>query len=213
MGTDDQNATSGATGKERAPRLVLASTSPYRRSLLQRLGVPFEAVAPRFDEEAAKERLGPACPPAELCRALADGKARAAAKEVPDAFVLGADQLAALGASMLGKPGNVAGACAQLEALTGRTHTLHTAFTVIAPGGRLVRHLDTTRLTMRKLSPERIATYVELDHPTDCAGSYRIEEHGIALFERIETEDATAIEGLPLLAASRILRDLGFSFP
>ena len=197
-----------------SPRLVLASTSPYRRSLLGRLGLPFEVTAPTFDEEAARDRLlGKGATPPELAQALALGKAQVAAREHPDAVVLGADQMAALGDDILGKPGTRATALEQLQLLQGKTHQLLSAMALVAPDGSVTEHLDVTSLTMRALSPAALGAYVDRDQPYDCAGSYRIEDHGIALFERIETRDATAIEGLPLLALSALLLGLGFSFP
>lgn len=199
------------------PALVLASTSPYRRRQLERLRIPFVALAPDFDERAAEAALGPAsgaaATPADLARALARGKARAGQAAAPHAHVLGGDQLAALGSEVLGKPGTVEAAEAQLARLAGRTHDLWTAVALAHPDGHLEEHLDHTRLTVRALEAEEIARYVRLDTPLDCAGSYKLESLGIALFERIESEDASAVEGLPLLALARLLRGAGFRTP
>lgn len=190
------------------PDLVLASTSPYRRELLARLGVPFRCAAPGVDEAEVKRALPGAAAVAELARR----KARAVAALHRDAVVIGSDQGALLDGAMLDKPGTAANASAQLEALAGRTHELHTAVAIAHPGG-LAEFAEVTRLSMRPLSPAEIARYVAADQPLDCAGSYKIERLGIALFERIDGADWTAIEGLPLLRLAAELRALGVALP
>ncbi|MFT5288171.1 MAG: septum formation protein [Planctomycetota bacterium] len=195
-------------------QLVLASTSPYRRRLLERLGVEFDVASPDFEEGPILEHLRlEGLAPAQIVKALARGKALNIASTRPDAIVIGGDQMVALGDEILGKPMDAAGARAQLTSMAGKTHALLTAMAVVNLEGQVIEHLDSTLLTMGAHSSDAIAAYVELDNPIDCAGSYKIEEHGIALFERIQTEDATSIEGLSLLALGRILRSLGFSFP
>ena len=185
--------------------LVLASTSPYRRALLGRLGLPFECVAPDGVDERAIQ-----LPPRELVVALARAKAEAVAAMRPDAVVIGSDQAPAIGDRVLHKPGTAARAVAQLEALAGREHELLTAVCVIdGPSGRRFEHLDVHRLRLRPLRKAEIEDYVARDQPLDCAGAYKIEQLGIALMERIDGEDATAIVGLPLIAVCRILVDLG----
>jgi septum formation protein len=189
--------------------LILASTSSYRRALLERLGVPFRCVNPGVDEDAFKSLgLGPIA----LAEALARAKAEAVVRAHPDAAVIGSDQLASLDDEILGKPGNVDAAAAQLAAMNGRMHRLFTAIAV-ACAGRVRTHTDTTTLSMRRLSSEEIRRYVLAELPLDCAGSYKIESRGIALFERIDCQDFTAIVGLPLMALAVILRDLGFAIP
>lgn len=188
-----------------APDLVLASTSPYRRELLARLGLPFRTRAPVCDEDELK---GAGLAPADLAAALARAKAESLQGVEPDAVLLGSDQVAALGDRILGKPGTVEQATAQLEALAGRTHLLVTAVALLH-GGRLQSHVDVTRLSMRPLSRAQILRYVAADGPLDCAGSYRIEARGITLFERIESADHTAIVGLPLIACTSMLASLG----
>jgi septum formation protein len=193
----------------RPPDVVLASTSPYRRALFERLGIPFRCVAPRFDESSIPVD---ALPPRKLAEALAIGKAESVLELEPTAVVVGCDQLVHLDGRVLGKPGSVARAVAQLEAMSGRTHELITAM-VVTRGERRLAHTDVTRLHMRRLERPQIERYVERDRPLDCAGSYKIEEHGVVLFERIESADFTAITGLPLLALTRILTDLGVETP
>ncbi|WP_337176481.1 nucleoside triphosphate pyrophosphatase [Paludisphaera sp.] len=191
------------------PELILASTSPYRRALLERLAVPFRAVPPDFDEEAfPREGLTPRA----LAEALARGKAEAVAARVPAAVVIGSDQLVALDGRILGKPGDPARAADQLQAMAGRTHELITAMVVLAPGRRF-EHTDVARLTMRPLDRAAIERYVARDLPVDCAGSYKLERGGVALFRRIESDDHAAITGLPLLALAEILAGLGFAIP
>lgn len=192
-----------------APELILASTSAYRRALLERLGVPFRCVAPEFDEEAfPREGLSPR----GLAEALARGKADAVAAREPAAVVIGCDQLVSLDGRILGKPGDAARALDQLGAMSGRAHELITAMVVVAPGRRF-EHTDVARLTMRPLGRPTLERYVARDLPVDCAGSYKLERGGIALFERIESDDHTAITGLPLLALAGILAGLGFDAP
>jgi septum formation protein len=189
------------------PPLVLASTSRYRRELLARLGVPFESVAPPFDEEAAKGALASLDAEA-LSLALARGKAESIARVRPEAIVIGSDQIAVIDGERLDKPGTVERACAQLARLSGRTHRLVTS-TVIAHGANVMEHVDVHELTMRALTPLQIAQYVARDQPLDCAGSYKSESLGIALFVRFHGEDATAVVGLPLTAVTRMLAALG----
>lgn len=191
------------------PELVLASTSAYRREQLSRLGVPFRALAPAVDEDAHKS--GPLAP-ADLAARLARLKAESLRAVAPGAVIIGGDQLAAIDGEVLGKPGTFDRAARQLQQLAGRTHTLVTAIAVSAPG-RLLEHVDVTRLTMRGLSAAAIERYLEADRPLDCAGAYKLESRGIALFERIESEDHSAITGLPLIALTSILQTLGFEVP
>ena len=189
--------------------LILASTSRYRRALIARLGVPFRSEDPGVDEAAWK---GSITDPRALAEALALAKARAVAARYPGSVVIGGDQVVAFEGSILGKPGSVAGAEAQLGAMAGRSHELITALAVVAPW-RTYPILDVATLHLRVLSPSAIARYVAVDQPTDCAGSYKLEERGIALFERIEAADHSAITGVPLIALTSILIELGFAIP
>jgi len=194
------------------PRLVLASTSRYRRDLLTRLGLPFTCRAPACDEDALKASLGAGTPPERLAAALARAKAESLAEAEPGAVVLGADQVAALGDDILGKPGTAERAAAQLTRLAGRAHVLFTAVALCA-GGVVREHVDVTSLIMRPLKPSQIERYVAADAPLDCAGSYRIEARGVTLFERIESADHDAIVGLPLIALTSMLGAMGFPVP
>lgn len=190
--------------------LVLASTSPYRRQLLARLRVPYRAVAHRCDERAAAAGIAE---PDAIARTLARAKAESLSADHDDAFVLGSDQLVDVDGRVLGKPGNAEGAREQLRALSGRTHRLVTAVALRHPGGRIEEALDVHRMTMRDLSEDEIARYVERESPVDCAGSYKIEGLGIALFDAVEGRDFTAIVGLPLATVAAMLRAAGFRVP
>jgi MAF protein len=175
-------------------RLVLASSSRYRQDLMRRLGAPFEAVAPDYQEQHDLE-----LPVEQLVLELALRKARSLAPRFPEALIIGSDQLAELDGRMLLKPGTVDRARAQLTRLAGRTHRLLTGLVVLEPRtGRVERELDIHRMTLRPLTAEQIAAYVELESPLDCAGSYKVEGPGIALFSAMEGTDFSAIIGLPL---------------
>jgi septum formation protein len=189
----------------RNPRLVLASTSRYRRDLLARLGVAFDVVAPGVDEAP---RPGEA--PATTALRLAEAKARAVAAARRDALVIGSDQVADLDGEAIGKPGDVAGAIALLARLSGRTVVFHTGVALVnAATGRVQRERVDVASTFRTLSAAEIAAYVERERPLDCAGAVKSEALGIVLFERIESDDPTALIGLPLIALSRMLRSEG----
>ena len=194
----------------RAFPLVLASTSPYRRALVERLGLAPEIEAPGVDESVPGP---PGEAPADRAVRLAIAKARAVHERRPGALVIGSDQVVDLDGEVLGKPGDAAGARAQLARLTGRRHRLVTALAVVHPDGRLETALDVHEMTMRPLDAAAIGRYVDRDAPLDCAGSYRIESLGIALFELIEGRDFTAIVGLPLIALSSILGSAGLHVP
>jgi septum formation protein len=191
------------------PELILASTSPYRRALLARLGVPFRCVAPEVDEASLGD---PSLSPRALAERLARAKAERVAVAEPGAVVIGSDQLVAFEGRVFGKPGDARRAADQLAAMAGKPHELITALSVVHPGGAL-DHTDVTTLWMRPLTRPEVERYVAADRPFDCAGSYKLEERGVALFERIESADHTAITGLPLIALTTVLRGLGFAIP
>ncbi len=188
--------------------LVLASTSPYRRTLLERLGYPFEIEKPQVDEDSYKKLN---LTPPHLASRLAREKALEVARRCPGKLVIGGDQVAALKNDILGKPGSIENAVAQLLKLQGQTHQLHTALHLLGPGIDIPL-LETTQLTMRKLDFQAIKTYVELDRPLDCAGSYKLEARGIKLFSKIEGGDHDAIVGVPLMQLQNKLIELGFAF-
>jgi septum formation protein len=194
------------------PTLVLASSSVYRRQLLARLGVACTAVAPSCDEDAIKEaHVGLAH--AELASELARAKAASVEAQWQDAHILGSDQLVEVEGEILGKPGTPKRAVAQLTQLAGKAHRLITAYALLCPDGSVLEHLDVHVLHMRALPRATLERYVSADEPLDCAGSYKIEARGIALFERIEGADFTAIMGLPLVALTTALRAQGFAVP
>jgi septum formation protein len=194
--------------------LVLASTSRYRASLLERLEVPFEVLAPDYDEEACRGLFG-SLPPDGFALHLARGKAASLRAARPDAWILAADQIGVLERGgtprLLRKPGSVEAALAQLQLMSGHSHDLITAVVLAPPyGGAPLEAVDRQRLTMRRFGPDEARAYVERHRPLDCAGGIRIEDAGIKLCESIEGSDYTGIIGLPLLAVARLLRSAGF---
>lgn len=190
-----------------SPPLVLASTSRWRRGLLERLGVPFTCADPGVDEDPWKER---GLAPRELVEQLAVAKARAVAERHPGALVLGGDQVACVGDAVLGKPGTVERAEAQLRTMAGRTHELVSGLALLDTRDGSVRALvDVHRMTLRSLSDRQIAEYVRRERPLDAAGSYYIEGLGIALFETLRGDDYTAILGMPLTGVVRLLAEAG----
>lgn len=184
--------------------LVLASTSKYRRAQLARLGVTFECLAPDYEERPVADLT-----PRQLVVHHARQKALAARQARPDAWVLGADQGAILADRLLGKPGTVEAAVAQLLDLAGRTHSLVTAVALALPDGRVLERVTTVELAVRALTEAEARAYVEQDQPLDCAGSYKIEAAGPWLFDHALGDDPTAIEGLPLIAVAALLREAG----
>lgn len=184
--------------------LVLASTSPYRRELIEKLGLPFQAQAPHCDEDAYKARIQD---PVELASTLALLKAQSLA--TAENCVIGGDQVAALGSEILGKPGTFEKACAQLEKMQGKTHRLITALNVIHHG-QAHAILDITEIEMKPLSRRQIENYVRRDQPLDCAGSYKIEKSGLVLVKQMKCEDFSAIQGVPLIRLTNLLSELGF---
>lgn len=179
--------------------ILLASTSKYRKALLERLCVPFECQAPICDENSFKKIISD---PVELAVRLAHVKAQSLA--TPDNTVIGGDQVAALEQEILGKPGTPEKAFTQLKKLQGRRHRLITAVCVIH---KMQAHplLNITELELRPLSDDEIRAYIAIDQPLDCAASYKIEKSGIALMKSIQCEDFSAIEGLPLISLSQLL--------
>jgi septum formation protein len=186
-------------------RLVLASTSAYRRALLERLWPAFECAAPEVDESPQ-----PGESPAQTAQRLACAKAGAVAPRFADALIIGSDQVASLGAVRLEKPGTHANALRQLQALSGRTAQFDTAVCVLdsARAAQWVRVVP-CQVTFRRLEARTIEAYLRREQPYDCAGSAKAEGLGIALIERIDTEDPTALIGLPLIALTELLAAAG----
>jgi septum formation protein len=189
--------------------LVLASTSKYRRELLGRLGVHFRVVAPVCDEATYK---GLGHPPELLAPVLARTKARSVLTRERDATIIGSDQVCALDGEILSKPGTPERAEQQLAKLQGKEHQLITAVCILHKG-REWTHIDVTKLRMRHLTDAQIERYVAGDRPLDCAGSYKLEARGIALFEKVEAVDHSAITGLPLLWVVKTLAEIGYELP
>jgi 7-methyl-GTP pyrophosphatase len=186
--------------------LILASTSPYRRVLLERLGVPFSVADPQVPEA----RL-PGETAAAMAARLARAKARAIASSFASALVIGSDQVAECGGELLGKPGDHERAAAQLRALSGREAVFHTAVCVHnAASGVAVERVVPSRVRFRALDDGLIERYLRKERPYDCAGSAKAEGLGIALVERIESDDPTALIGLPLIALVELLREQDF---
>ena len=188
-----------------ARRLVLGSTSVYRRELLSRLRLPFSVEPPHVDETP---RRGEA--PVALARRLAAAKAQAVAQQHPDAIVIGSDQVADLDGEPLGKPGNHDNAVAQLRRMRGRTVIFQTALSVLCKETGFAQHdLAPVRVRFRELEDDEIEAYLRAEQPYDCAGSAKSEGAGIALLEAIESDDPTALIGLPLIRTCRMLRSAG----
>jgi septum formation protein len=189
--------------------LVLASTSTYRRELLSRLHLPFGTVAPGVDESTMPHQT-----PLEHAQRLALEKATAVAAKRPDATVIGSDQVAVCKGELLGKPGDAEHCREQLRWLSAAAATFYTAVAVLQLGrGQTLQFVDTTTVYFRALSEPEIERYIAVEQPFDCAGGFRCEGLGIALFARIVSEDPTALIGLPLIAVARALRQLGYEVP
>ena len=187
------------------PQLILASTSRYRRELLERLRIPFQALSPGTDETALAGEA-----PAALAERLALAKARALARRFPDAVVIGADQVADVDGVAIGKPGDHARAVEQLRAMSGRTIVFQTALAVVreATAFAEVRRVPVP-VRFRRLGDAEIEFYLRTEQPYDCAGSAKCETLGIALLEAIESDDPTALIGLPLITLCTLLRAAG----
>jgi septum formation protein len=197
------------TSASAAPRLVLASTSQYRRQLLERFGIRFTVAAPDVDETPL-----PGETPIDLTNRLARAKAEVVAQRHRSSIVIGSDQVALFGRDIIGKPGNPERCVQQLKELSGQRLAFHTAVHVIdSDSGANESHLDITTVYFRKLTDNEIERYVARDRPVNCAGGFKAESLGITLFERIESQDPTALIGLPLIWLAGALRRAGFALP
>jgi septum formation protein len=185
--------------------LILASTSSARRALMDGLGLPYRALAPGVDEAVAE-----GTPVLHAVAQLAERKARAVASRHPRCLVIGADQLVSLDGKALGKPADADAALAQLSSMAGRAHEILTGVCVLGPG-YLVTEVDVARLHVRALSDDGLRGYVATGEWQGCAGGYRVEGRGQALFARIEG-DRTSIQGLPMQRVVRLLREAGVRF-
>lgn len=196
------------------PKLILASTSPYRKELLQRLKLPFAALAPRADETAKKAEFLGKFPQLnlELARTLAAELAalKATSLVTEGEIIVGSDQICFHDGVILGKPGTPEKAFATLRKLAGRAHHLLTAVTVLS-ARKTSTWVHSSSLTLRPLTDEEIHAYLAKDEPWDCAGSYKLEAAGIALMSAIDSDDWTGIQGLPLLTLTKVLREHGMT--
>ncbi len=190
-------------------KLVLASTSAYRRELLQRFGLPFDVARPDIDESPL-----PGETPQATAERLAVKKARAVAGQFEDALIIGSDKVAHMGDTRFGKPGTIERAIAQLQAMSGRTVVFHTALAVLnTRSGRVQLDAVPTEVRFRELTDDEIVRYVNKERPLDCAGSAKSEGLGITLLDALSGDDPNALVGLPLIALARMLRNEGIALP
>lgn len=186
-------------------RLILASTSPFRRELLMRLGLPFTVQAPEADETGLPDEAAPA-----LAARLAERKARSVAQSTPAALIIGSDQAAVVDGNIIGKPGNHSRAVAQLQRASGRTVLFHTGLCLLdSASGQCQVAVEEFRVVFRPLTATMIEAYLQRERPYQCAGSFKSEGLGIALFERLEGDDPTSLIGLPLIRLTRMLEAAG----
>lgn len=186
-------------------KLILGSTSPYRRQLLERLHLPFEVVAPEVDETLLNNET-----PQQLASRLALSKAHAVAAQFPACVVIGSDQVAELDGQALGKPGNHARATAQLQRMRGRTVIFQTAVAVVCQDSHFEQlDLAQVKVKFRDLTDLEIEAYLQAETPYDCTGSAKSEGLGIALLESIDNDDPSALVGLPLIRTCRMIRAAG----
>ena len=187
------------------PQLILGSSSPYRRELLERLRLPFTVVSPQIDETP----LAGETPPETALR-LAVAKARHIAQIHPDALIIGADQVATVNGEQIGKAGGFDKALAQLQAMRGQTVLFHSALCLYdARNDRVDARDIITRATFRDLPDDELSAYLRIEQPYDCAGSAKVEALGITILEKVESDDPTALIGLPLIALTDMLRKAG----
>jgi MAF protein len=181
--------------------LVLASTSPYRRELLERLGIPFETASPNVDETKVDGET-----PEQLVKRLSETKARAVAVDFPDALIIGSDQVAVLDDQILGKPGNHETAVQQLSNASGKNVLFFTGLCLLNNAtGKTQTSVDIFSVKFRQLSASQIENYLQREKPYDCAGSFKSEGLGISLFKKMEGDDPNALIGLPLITLVNML--------
>lgn len=193
------------------PKIILASTSSYRKSQLETLGFEFSCVRPKIHEETEKKKiLNSTDDPVVLAKELSFLKGKSVAQD--NQWTISGDQLLSIDKIILGKPGNYQNACHQLALLSGKSHRLITAITFF---NGLDDHsiLNITQVTLKQLTPKQIHNYLIQDEPFDCAGSYKIESKGIQIIDKIVTDDFTAIQGIPLIELSHLLNKFGLEIP
>jgi septum formation protein len=185
--------------------IILASTSPYRKRLLERLGVAFHCLPPDIDESPLHGE-----PPQAMARRLAQAKAQAIADIHPKSLVIGSDQVASLDGGVMGKPGNHEAAAAQLRASSGREVKFYTGLALVCSERQLQRtHVELFSAHFRSLTEQQINDYLQREQPFDCAGSFKVEGLGIALFTGLQGNDPSSLEGLPLIALVALLEEAG----
>jgi septum formation protein len=190
-------------------RLILASSSKYRKLQLQRFGIPFDCESPEIDETALNNES-----PLELVGRLAVKKAEAVSRQYPQAVVVGSDQIAVFDGQVIGKPGTHQAARKQLSSFSGQVVEFLTAISVLCRESDFSeQYTDCTRVCFRTLQDEEIERYLQQEKPYDCAGAFKAESLGIVLFERIISEDPTALIGLPLIRTAAMLRSAGLPLP
>jgi septum formation protein len=195
--------------RSQPPRIVLASTSKYRRALLDRFMIPFEICGPLIDESPLSGEQ-----PVELVHRLSRLKAQAVAERYPDCVIIGSDQVAVNGREILGKPGTAERCAQQLKAASGRRVLFLTGVHVLdLRHKREEAYVDTTTVQFRTLKDDEIERYIEREKPLDCAGGFKVEALGITLFDRIDSQDPTALTGLPLIWLAGALRRAGITLP
>lgn len=192
--------------------IILASSSPYRKELLNKLGIPFTCQKPHVNEDSlTAELLSQNATAEQVAEALSRAKAAQVAAEAPSALIIAGDQLLSFEGRIFNKPLTHETATNQLSQLNGKEHLLITAITLLTP--KKSWHLNhITRLKMKTLSQQEIQDYLKQDQPYDCAGSYKIESHGLILFERIDCDDFSAIQGIPMIWLSNRLKEAGYEF-
>jgi len=189
-------------------KLVLASTSPFRKELLQRLDIPFETASPDIDESPQ-----PGETPEQLVARLSEQKARAVAKQFPDSLIIGSDQVATLDDNIIGKPGNHENAVKQLQNASGQRVVFYTGLCLLnTASGNTQTEVIPFSVTFRKLTDEQIENYLKKEQPYNCAGSFKSEGLGIVLFEKLEGNDPNSLIGLPLIALVDMLKNEKFNF-
>lgn len=187
---------------KRPQKIILASKSPYRKKQLQDFGIKFRAISPDINENAYKKKIKN---PYKLALELSLQKAKIIAEKYPDDIIIGCDQLVALGREVLGKPKTKEKARAQLKKMSGKTHKLISAITLINRG-KITQTAAIAKIKMRKLSVNEISMYVDKDMPLDCAGSYRFESGAYSLIEKMSVDDPSSLIGMPMIYFGQMLR-------
>jgi len=190
--------------------IILASSSPYRKDLLSKLGIDFKCISPDIDESIIK--MNTSYSVEEKAIKLSVEKAKAIAKDYPECLIIGSDQICHFEDQIFSKTLNIDKSFELLSFLSGKTHQLTTAYSILKDG-KITSHCNVTSLKMRDLNSLQIKNYLRKDNPIDCAGSYKLELNGIGLFSEIKTDDHTAIIGLPLIQLGKDLESFGLSIP